>query len=326
MIAKRHSSLKNTGFFLLTVVLAGCADPSKLPPKYTVGQQWTHEVKVVSRMLLPIGIPNADTKETSFRLECLVQQVDAAGNSQIRATLKSVAASMNSLGKKYQYDNAAPTEAAAGGEDREVERQQQFAKAFSELLGQSYGVEIDPHGAVKNLTNITSPLAVVAKKISGGTFGGEQAAMVFFEGYLQEYVAPGVLAAMPAGTLEPNKPWTHEEWLRVPLAVPVRICKRCVLDRWENIDGGKVAVITYTVTAQDDQLKSDTAQPGGELMVVGVEGKGTVRFLVNEGRMDSWEEVVRAQVRSQQSSRSPQERSEKNKIFYVVNKTVKHQS
>ncbi len=320
---------------LLSAWLAGCGG-NKLHsrPVYTPGQSWSNQVTMKTWMVLPIGIPDADTRDTAFRLDCKVREVDAAERAHIEVTIAEIAAAMISLSVKYDYDSRNDPGAAADvSSDKNAQRGEDFSRTFRNLLGQRYTVVVGPDGRAE-LGEIDGPLKAVSALTNGDNFGGEQAAVAFYEGYLTDYVAGDMFIGRQAEAFEPNQVWTAEMTVRSPMTDPIEVVKTFNVDGVDKEDTGKVTVSYKLADTEDaaakpqadERVNVPAAKPQAKGGAAGMQavktiGEGTVVYDMQLGRMVSKEDKMRVQV--QTANRRPAgERAQRNKIYYIMTRKV----
>lgn len=304
---------------LTAALLAGCGNGQlHSRPVFTPGQTWSNQVTMKTWMVLPIGIRDADTRDTAFRLDCKVREVDTDKRAHIEVTIAEITAAMHSLSVKYDYDSKKDLGPSANNSsDKNTQRGEGFSRTFRELVGQSYTVVVYPDGRAE-LGKLSELLQAASVRTNGDNFGGEQAAVAFYEEYLTDYVAGDMFPGRKAEAFEPNQVWTGRMTARSPMTPPIAVVKTFNVESVDRGEGMAKAVVSYKL---GDDTETLTPQAKGSMQAVKTIGEGTVVYDLRQGRMVSKEDKMRVQV--QTANRRPVgERAQRNKIFYVMTRKV----
>jgi len=305
------------------LLLAGCSGGRQVHyrPKFTAGEAWSNQVTMKTWMVLPIGIRDADTRDTAFRLDCRVREVDTAGRAHIEVAIGEIKAAMHSLSVQYSFDSTNdPGLAASESTDKNVQRGEDFSRTFRNLQGQRYTVVVGVDGRAE-LGEISESLKNVSVLTGGDNFGPEQAAVAFYEAYLTDYVVGDMFLGREAEAFEPNQVWTADMTVRSPMTDPITVVKTFNVDSVAAGDGEAKVAVSYDLA--DKTEATEQPQPGraGGMVAVKTIGEGTVVYDLHLGRMVSKEDKMRVQV--QTANRRPVgERAQRNKIFYVMTRKV----
>ena len=326
----RPSVLQGTlGFVSTLSVLAGVFSCLVLMGCVNTPEHRSFRVQLISDIRLPMGIPNADHKETLMILGYDVLEIDPDGVARVELTIESIKASMISLTKRFSYDSEAEEQTESSKSD--LARQDQFKQSFHGLKGKKYGARVEDTGRVLELIDLDPRIDRVVSGKAKGMFGGDQVAMLLTKSNLKEYAAAGWYRNLEKDNQNSTRPWTHDSVILVPSAKPVQVRKRYQLERIEKIEDRQIATVSYQVSLIEESASdANQAAPnakkfrGSDLIVTAVLGEGELSVLSKTGTLLKLEEQLRIEVRTGYAlpkQRSPKKRKTL-KIFYVIKRTI----
>ena len=306
----------------------GCSGQHTVKTQLEPGSRFARKVHVISDMLLPIRIKNADHKETDMVLDYAVKKVEPDGTANIEITIASIRAMMDSINVKFEYDSDSDT-GPTKDTDKRAGQRKKFRQSFTGLVGSKYTAKIDRHGNVTELTDMDEQIEQARDGKVYGTFGGDQIAMILTEANLRQFAAPETIAQFTKNADKKDPPQIIFP-IEVPRARPVKARK--IYRQTEEDD--KFAVIHYKIRQEGktiEQWNKDQTQKNAKekygLHVVGIMGEGQVKLHRQNGQLELLEEKMKVEVKAGQSQPTKSETNapkRKNKIFYLVRKTIEH--
>lgn len=311
---KHYRTLLITATLLSGGLLAGCTagPPSRL----------TFHVRQVSRLVMPIA-PNAADKETDMVLQVDLGDVDEEGNTSVQVTIKSIKASMDSLGIRCTYHMEEIEKSLKSA--RLKKHQANYLKVFDGLEGAGFQVKVDPLGNIVEWVAMDERLEPISAGTQRGQIGKDQVAMVLGKTNLAEYAAMGWgLPGMPARACLQDQ-WTTGRIIIVPdVKKSVTIEKSYTFD--ENLEdkGEKIGKVTVQIRDNKDRdADGSGTQKNTGLVVDKVEGQGQVLCSLTRGHMVNSEETVKISI-SASTGRTVLKRKNPNaiKMYFETTTTI----
>ncbi|MBN1436723.1 MAG: hypothetical protein JW936_06590 [Sedimentisphaerales bacterium] len=296
----------------------------QLRPQFTVGTTYRQQLHLISDMTLPLGIPNADHKDSRLTVDCLPTAVDGQGNTLVEVTIVSLQASMISLSVQASYDSENPPADLT----RLDNRGRHFYDLFDGLVGLKYTAVVDTHGFVVELRDIPTRVSQAMEGQIEGSIGEDQLIMLFSRQNLEDVVSPdffdglGEIAEATDSHPELNATWQSQQFVIVPRAIPVAGDQNFVLENYEiSDDGSTTATISYrTVADQERAAQANAEGHSGGLEIVQAAIVGHTSYSLTEGHPIATSEDMRAEIRTTQTGRRQSEN--RNRIFYDVKRRV----
>ena len=321
-------------FALLAQILVtalGCVESTRLAPTFSPGQTYTHHVRIVSDIILPMAIRDADHKETELDLEYHVRDVDDDGRALLEITIARIQASMKTLGgMAFTFDSEKEHQDPANVKPDHLARQKEFENVFADLKGKKYAALIDAQGRLSELRDVDPALQTLAAGRVQGMIGKDQAAMIFSETSLREFACLPAFAALPENAPNRQDSWISYEPVVVPRAPAAAARKRYLFENIEQRDGQKVALISFKTDDPETELPPDTlpsqltqAGVSGGFDIVSVRGEGEIAYALTDRRLLKLDEKIKTQIKPHLSRALQKEGADKGrKIFYLIHKTI----
>ena len=310
------------GLLVSLVSLAGCGSGNSQPRL---------AVHVQSDLLLPIGIPNADRKISDVVWDTEVVGKDADGDITLNMTMVSVKASVNTLGKVFEYDSVEPAKADEGAalENDSKKKgmaghQAKFTAAFADLAGKSFRARVNADGE-SELLEIEEPLRKIAEgrfNHDSGNWGYDQAMLVFSARYLRDYASLAAGAIRGEECLGEGAEWSVDSSVQVPRAAAVALKRNYkYVGEQEQEDKTVLKVAEYAIAGDPEGKVPAAEMPGGagknSLNVLKCEGKGKI-FFNNKNVPTKLEDTTIVEVRTTQGAARKKDDGNKRKIFYRI--------
>jgi len=283
---------------------------------------------MVSDIRLPLGIPNADHKETDMVLGYDVLEIDQDGVARVELTIDSIKADMISLTKRFSYDSEAEEQTESA--KRDLAQQNRFNQSFDGLKGKKYGALVEKTGRVLELIDLDPRIDRIASGKVKGMFGGDQVAMLLTKSNLKEYAAAGWVH-VDDGTLKTAPSWVNDGTVWVPSAKPAQVRKSYQLQGIEKKEDRHVATVSYQVSlAEESASDANPTAPNArklrssDLIVTAVLGEGQLSVLSKMGTLLKLEEQLRVEVRTGYTPprRKNLKKAKVAKIFFIMKKTI----
>jgi len=321
--------------FFLGGLIGGCAASNRMKTQFERQMRYAQKVNMVVDMRMMF--PGADHQESEVVLDYLVEDSDRQGNSTVKVTVRSIKASMRSLMISCSYDSSVPLPDSSSPDKNAKDHQKKYEASFSGIAGSSYRALVDKNGRVTQLTKVDDRIGKLSEKpIENGSFGGYQLALLFSPHHLREYVVPALLTACENQPPRVNESWVSYEPAESPRTSPVPFKKTCRIESIDEHSGDRVAKVTFTGEGAPGKELPAYAQPGNkqikdEMEIVKVEhNSGDLTFSLSRGRLLKLHEKLITEVniagryRRDQSLTQADKEKPKQKIYYLVDKTIEY--
>ncbi len=317
---------------LAGLFLFGCQPTDRQSNSWQSGNTFTMKVSMVSDMLLPLGIPNADHKVSDVWLKYEVKEVEDGFPSLVTVHITALKASVDTMGVSCDYDSSQSQMPEYDKNDKRYRQKEEFWQMFSDLVGQQYTARLNSQGQVTELLEVSDKIRNAMDCSYFGSTGGDQLTFLFSESNLRQFVE-----AAFRGGLEGNRPkagmdWQGQSVAEIPRAEAVMAAQNYKLDQIRQEGRQQIADISYQIVSAEgvtlpEHYPARYERVKGKIgmKILEVAGQGQIQYSLSDGRLLKLDEQKRIRIVPAKGVAPAGKKTRENKMFYQIHTTVEYQ-